>query len=101
VFWLGACKFGGPDRVGVRFANGSKRFIPITAVHEVVNPAPAADPRRRNGFLRVEDMTPAERAEHEECMANMPIRAMCREMVRGIGGDQAADEFERMIDSEY
>jgi hypothetical protein len=56
-------------------------------------------------FLRIEDMTPEQRAEHEECMANMPIRAICREFVRSLGedadeGDMLAAQFEDLMDQQ-
>jgi hypothetical protein len=104
VFWVGQCKFSGQARIGVRFDNGESRFV-LAAYAVEVKVQPAADPRRRNGFLHVNDMTPAEREAHEECMANMPIRAMVREMVRGWGedaaeGDYLASQFEDLLDRE-
>jgi hypothetical protein len=51
-------------------------------------------------FLRVEDMTPEQRAEHEECLANMPIHAMIREWLREDFGDQAADEYQTSYEND-
>jgi len=50
-------------------------------------------------FRHVKDMTPEERAQHDEIMAMLSPKVLVREQIRETDGDEAAEQFMEMSES--